>query len=160
MLICNETYIIIFEDSKSLENTSKSNPSAKKTSWWFQPIWKILVGNLPQIGVNMKNVWNHIRSSAVKDARNLRFPFPKNADGLWHAPPLDLVSKSWKIVSPEAGSGLQGWASNDLFFWPSQNPIKLTSHGHNSHFDDLYYWPRWPRFPKFKALYDFGFNLC
>ena len=32
-----------------------------EASWWFQPIWKILVkmGNLPQIGVNIKNIWNH-----------------------------------------------------------------------------------------------------
>ena len=34
-------------------------------SWWLnQPIWKILVkysqiGNLPQIGVKIKNIWNH-----------------------------------------------------------------------------------------------------
>ena len=24
--------------------------------WWFQPIWKILV---PQVGVKIKNIWNH-----------------------------------------------------------------------------------------------------
>ena len=31
------------------------------SSWWFQPLWKILVnnGNLPQIGVKIKNLWNH-----------------------------------------------------------------------------------------------------
>ena len=31
-------------------------------SWWFQPIWKILVshiGNLPQVGVKIKHIWNH-----------------------------------------------------------------------------------------------------
>ena len=30
-------------------------------SWWFQPIWKILVklGHLPQVGVKIKNIWNH-----------------------------------------------------------------------------------------------------
>ena len=30
-------------------------------SWWFQPIWKILVktGSLPQVGVKIKNIWNH-----------------------------------------------------------------------------------------------------
>ena len=29
--------------------------------WWFQPTWKILVkiGNLPQTGVKIKNLWNH-----------------------------------------------------------------------------------------------------
>ena len=29
--------------------------------WWFQPNWKTMSqnGNLPQIGVNIKNMWNH-----------------------------------------------------------------------------------------------------
>ena len=32
-----------------------------ESSWWFQPLWKILVklGNLPQVGVEIKNIWNH-----------------------------------------------------------------------------------------------------
>ena len=31
-------------------------------SWWFQTIWKIWVniGNLPQVGVNIKNVWKYV----------------------------------------------------------------------------------------------------
>ena len=31
------------------------------SSWRFQPIWKILVkiGSFPQVGVKIKNVWNH-----------------------------------------------------------------------------------------------------
>ena len=31
------------------------------TSWWFQPIWKIIsqIGSSPQVGVKMKNIWNH-----------------------------------------------------------------------------------------------------
>ena len=31
------------------------------SSWWFQPLWKILVklDHLPQVGVNIKNIWNH-----------------------------------------------------------------------------------------------------
>ena len=31
-------------------------------SWWFQPFWKIYIsqiGNLPQVGVKIKNIWNH-----------------------------------------------------------------------------------------------------
>ena len=33
----------------------------QRTSWWFQPHLKNLsqTGNLPQIGVNIKNLWNH-----------------------------------------------------------------------------------------------------
>ena len=35
--------------------------SWKKTSWWFQPIWRIISqnGSFPQIGVNIKNTWSH-----------------------------------------------------------------------------------------------------
>jgi len=35
--------------------------SSTFSGWWFQPIWKILVqsGKLPQVGVNIKNIWNH-----------------------------------------------------------------------------------------------------
>ena len=31
------------------------------SGWWLQPIWKNISqdGNLPQIGVKIKNVWNH-----------------------------------------------------------------------------------------------------
>ena len=31
------------------------------TSWWFQPPLKNIsqIGNLPQIGENIKNIWNH-----------------------------------------------------------------------------------------------------
>ena len=30
------------------------------SGWWFQPLWNISQnGNLPQIGVEMKNIWNH-----------------------------------------------------------------------------------------------------
>ena len=31
------------------------------SSLWFQPIWKILVkfGSFPQVGVKIKNMWNH-----------------------------------------------------------------------------------------------------
>ena len=31
-----------------------------KSSWWFQPNWKkSQIGNLPQVGVKIKNIWNH-----------------------------------------------------------------------------------------------------
>ena len=40
----------------------------KAAGWWLnQPIWKIFVknGNLLQIGVNMKNIWNHHLGSYI-----------------------------------------------------------------------------------------------
>ena len=32
------------------------------STWWFQPSWNMLYsqnGNLPQVGVNIENIWNH-----------------------------------------------------------------------------------------------------
>ena len=31
------------------------------TGWWFQPIWKNIsqIGNHPQVGMEIKNIWNH-----------------------------------------------------------------------------------------------------
>ena len=43
-----------------------SHPISNSSSWWFQPIWKILCnqnGNLPQIGVKIKNIWVATTSS-------------------------------------------------------------------------------------------------
>ena len=36
-------------------------PITMYSSWWFQPIWKFIsqIGSLLQIGVNIKNLWNH-----------------------------------------------------------------------------------------------------
>ena len=33
------------------------------TTWWFQPIWKSQIGSFLQVGVTIKNVWNHHLSS-------------------------------------------------------------------------------------------------
>ena len=41
--------------------STSENKQGWISSWWFQPLWKILVkmGNLPQVGVKTKNIWNH-----------------------------------------------------------------------------------------------------
>ena len=51
---------------KLYRESRKKMPSVckKRTSWWFQPLWKILLnftqnGYLPQIGVNIKKKWKH-----------------------------------------------------------------------------------------------------
>ena len=56
------------------------------TSWWFQPNWKICSSkwvHLPQIGLNIKNVWNHYlvylecpsrRKIAIRPFQTRRFP--------------------------------------------------------------------------------------
>ena len=40
---------------------TSQNLARNKSSWWFQPIWKNISqnGNLPQIGMKIKNIWNH-----------------------------------------------------------------------------------------------------
>ena len=45
-----------------------------QTSLWFQPIWKILysqVGSFPQVGVKIKNIWNHHRAFVLPQGFNL-----------------------------------------------------------------------------------------
>ena len=55
--------VIIYENSTALLRTKRVYTIFTKTitSWWFQPIWKILVklDHLPQVGVKIKNIWNH-----------------------------------------------------------------------------------------------------
>ena len=44
----------------------------KESSWWFQPIWKILgkldqIGWFPQVGLKIKNLWNdHLEYDSMK----------------------------------------------------------------------------------------------
>ena len=42
------------------ENKTES-VQQKNPTWWFQPIWKILVkmGSFPQVRVQIKHIWNH-----------------------------------------------------------------------------------------------------
>ena len=68
------------------------------TSWWFQPIWKILVKteSLPQVGVKIKNIWNH------------------HLDYL-----ISFISGSFKPTSP--GQGIPGRCRR-----PTNQPDKFT----------------------------------
>ena len=45
------------------------------SSWWFQPSWKILLNldHPPQIGLKIKNVWNHLVVCVL--LRFTSFPF-------------------------------------------------------------------------------------
>ena len=45
-----------------------------KTGWWFQLLWKILgkLGIFPQVGVNIKNAWNHHQDpGSVENVRTI-----------------------------------------------------------------------------------------
>ena len=51
------------------------------SSWWFQPLWKILISqnrNLPQIGVTIKNTWNH-----QPDMLYSKFQVVRNRPSFW-----------------------------------------------------------------------------
>ena len=55
----------------------KHAKSNRSSSWWFQPIWKILVKWLPQVWVKIKNIWNdHLDSGFF--LRRVFFLFRKN----------------------------------------------------------------------------------
>ena len=52
------------QNSKGKHQSFTTSPTLSKylSSWWFQPIWKILysqIGSFPQVGMKIKNVWNH-----------------------------------------------------------------------------------------------------
>ena len=65
-------------------------PHQTSTSWWFQPIWKILVkmGIFPQIGVKIKNIRNH----QLVNCLSVSF-------STWHAihHPPSITPFSWKV---------------------------------------------------------------
>ena len=96
-----------------------------KTSWWFQPIWKILVkiGNLPQIGVNINNIWNHYlenpcvyTNQCFKGSFHGLLQFPHNWV-VFH--PLKKHSGglfSWTSVSKKTTTSLDFWG-----FWGSES---------------------------------------
>ncbi len=48
-------------DSLGTKHVWKKHVPTTNTSWWFQPIWKNISQNwnLPQIGMKIKNIWNH-----------------------------------------------------------------------------------------------------
>ena len=44
-----------------ISSTYYTSTSSVRSSWWFQPIWKILVKlvHFPKKGWTIKNIWNH-----------------------------------------------------------------------------------------------------
>ena len=57
--------------------------SSTFSGWWFQPIWKILVqnGKLPQVGMNIKNIWNHQPDTNQFLFFLLHFPYSNRIHG-------------------------------------------------------------------------------
>ena len=43
------------------QTCQKTQTVSTVSSWWFQPVWKKFsqIGNMPQVGVKIKNIWNH-----------------------------------------------------------------------------------------------------
>ena len=77
-------------------------------SWWFQPIWKNISqnGNLPQIEVNIKNVWNHHLVTVIAGSQILRLP--KSSESRQRPPPCAFhtnatgedheIPKTWRLI--------------------------------------------------------------
>ena len=63
------------------------------TSWWFQPLWKILVKNrnLPQIAVKINNIWNHHLVRFQGDTGYIT-----NPPCSWHQSPCTL-GMTWSL---------------------------------------------------------------
>ena len=75
------------------------------TSWWFQPIWKILYsqnGNLPQIGVNIKKYLKPPPGSKIFTIVKNPPPFPWCFCWPWDPPTQGL-----------GGGQTEGWMSRE-----------------------------------------------
>ena len=85
------------------------------SGWWFQPIWKILgqIGNLPQIGVKMKNIWNH-------HLDNLPHEFSYDSwrvhEGFTQAGGSQLWHRAWKIWKSLMGFFTRGVEERSWIF--------------------------------------------
>ena len=67
------------------------------TSWWLnQPIWNILVkmGSFPQVGVKIKNIWNHQLDYITK-------PFVWYWYLKWRNLQIDQVQETFHFIIPE-----------------------------------------------------------
>ena len=71
------------------------NGSQIISGWWLQPTWKILVqiGSFPQIGMKIKNIWNHhlhneyLFAFILDKPTGLCFlPSESNANDIWEIP--------------------------------------------------------------------------
>ena len=69
--------------------------SLGKTSWWFQPLLKNIsqIGSLPQIGVTIKDIWNHHPEKSMAEKKTTttsHFFSPTKKTRDHAAPSLDL----------------------------------------------------------------------
>ena len=113
------------------------------TSWWFQPIWKILVKrvHLPQIGMKItkSNIWNHqpvscawkfeshisqpsileyhhIRKSLYLSNHIFYFPLPRlEANPIRHQKWGHRVQKSW-FSAKTGGGAVWGFTVVPIFY--------------------------------------------
>ena len=53
---------VAFHRTVEISHAQQLPPLKRKTSWWFQPIWKICSSkweSSPIFGVKIRNIWNH-----------------------------------------------------------------------------------------------------
>ena len=76
----------------------------KESSWWFQPIWKILgkldqIGWFPQVGLKIKNLWNdQLEYDSIKPPFSPKQHWKSEVlhpNGKW--PPNQSYSKLWYV---------------------------------------------------------------
>ena len=88
-------------------------------SWWFQPIWKNIsqIGNLPQIGEKIKNIWNHHPVSVEENKHILRW---------------------WMILNPNPLGSMGRTVYENLLIYHTKSIIHVgkTYHSHRSYLED------------------------
>ena len=98
-------------------------------SWWFQPIWKISSqnGNLPQIGVKIKNVWNHqpvYFKHPSRLAKSLHHQLPTWVEWMLLYIPYNGPSSWGPSFAPQAPRVLQPWRCYRFVYRNEKNTWK------------------------------------
>ena len=107
---------------------------------WFQPLWKILysqIGHLPQVGMKIKNIWNHHLDFLVS-GRLSRFTtsppsdptdppvFRGSPNEKCTAAPRDVGSAGPKCHVPLTGDGSRGRFQQMWVLWTLQKILQIS----------------------------------
>ena len=71
LLLQGNIFLFAFFEFFGTKKTTSQRRHLKRknmTSWWCQPIWKILysqIASVPQVRLNIKNIWNHHRDDNI-----------------------------------------------------------------------------------------------
>ena len=95
------------------------------SSWWFQPIWKILysqIGSFPQVGGRIKHIWNHHLVFVVVFIA--RFQVPSNSDQSFAQKLVDFYMEH--LLQGCSGRDF-GWVDSDKKPTPNDKQVSSST---------------------------------